>query len=219
MQKTTRPALALLAFMGLMFAQTASGQAQDWPWLGVIITDISSGNIEEYKADGAGSYVTGIEHAGPASDAGLIRHDIIIAVDSRSALNTRELTCLIQGRRPGDVVSVTVMRAGQRQSMPATLGRWPPSKEFPRPAIGNCGKEPVSSVRAPRSACAGTIGFPPAHDRDSGECRHTEDNGKERQFAHHRMAMGCADVEVDEGNDKPRQDEPARPGRRCAAEH
>lgn len=154
MQKTTRPALALLAFMGLMFAQKASGQTPDWPWLGVIITDISSGNIEEYKADGAGSYVTGIEHAGPASDAGLIRHDIIIAVDGRSALNTRELTCLIQGRRPGDVVSVTVMRAGQRQSMPATLGRWPPSKEFPRPAIGNCGKEPVSSVRRGQPALA-----------------------------------------------------------------
>lgn len=154
MQKATRPTLALLAFMGLMFAQKASGQTQDWPWLGVIITDISSGDVEGYKGGGAGSYVTGIEYAGPASDAGLLRHDIIIAVDGRSALNTRELTCLIQGRRPGDVVSVTVMRAGRQQSMPATLGRWPPSKDFPRPALGNCGKEPVSSLRGDQPARA-----------------------------------------------------------------
>ena len=154
MRKAIRPALALLACTGLLFAQKASGQTQDWPWLGVIITDISSGTVEGYKGGGAGSYVTGIEQAGPASDAGLLRHDIIIGVDGRSALNTRELTCLIQGRRPGDVVSVTIMRAGQRQSIPATLGRWPPSKEFPRPAIGNCGKEPVSRLRAGQDALA-----------------------------------------------------------------
>ena len=154
MRKAIRPALALLTFMGLMFAQKASGQTQDWPWLGVIITDIGSGDVEGYQGGGAGSYVTGVEHAGPASDAGLIRHDIIIAVDGRSALNTRELTCLIQGRRPGDVVSVTVMRAGRQQSMPATLGRWPPSKDFPRPALGNCGQAPVSSLRGDQRARA-----------------------------------------------------------------
>lgn len=154
MQKAIRPALALLAFIGLMFAHKAIGQTQDWPWLGVIITDISSGDVEGYNGGGAGSYITGVEYAGPASAAGLLRHDIIIAVDGRTTLNTRELTCLIQGRRPGDVVSVTVMRAGQQQSIPATLGSWPPSKDFPRPALGNCGKEPVSSLRGGQLAAA-----------------------------------------------------------------
>ena len=140
--------------MGLMFAQKAIGQTQDWPWLGVIITDISSGDVDGYTGGGAGSYITGIEYAGPASAAGLLRHDIIIAVDGRNAINTRELTCLIQGRRPGDIVSVTVMRAGQPQSVLATLGSWPPSTEFPRPALGNCGKEPVSSLRSGQLATA-----------------------------------------------------------------
>lgn len=154
MQKPSWPALALLAFMGLMLAHKAIGQTQDWPWLGVIITDISSGNVEGYKGGGAGSYVTGVEHGGPASAAGLLHHDIIIAVDGRSAVNTRELTCLIQGRRPGDTVAVTVMRAGRRQSIPATLGSWPPSKEFPRPALGNCGKEPVSGLGGGQFATA-----------------------------------------------------------------
>ena len=147
MRNATRPALALLALMSLMFAPGAAGQTQEWPWLGVIITDISSGNVEGYNGGGAGSYVTGVEYAGPASAAGLLRHDIITAVDGRTALNTRELTCIIQGKRPGDTVSVTVMRGGRQQSMPATLGRWPESKEFPRPALANCGKDPVSSLR------------------------------------------------------------------------
>lgn len=152
MQKPSWPALALLAFIGLTPAHKAIGQTQDWPWLGVIITDISSGNVEGYNGGGAGSYITGVENGGPASAAGLLRHDIIVAVDGRSAVNTRELTCLIQGRRPGDTVSVTVMRAGQQQSIPATLGSWPPSKEFPRPALGNCGKEPVSGLRGAQFA-------------------------------------------------------------------
>jgi serine protease Do len=143
MRNAIRPALALLALTVLMLP-TAKGQTQDWPWLGVIITDISSGNVEGYGGGGAGSYVTGIENAGPASAAGLHRHDIIIAVDGRTALNTRELTCIIQGKRPGDVVSVTIMRGGRQRSVPATLGRWPPSSEFPRPALANCGKDPVS---------------------------------------------------------------------------
>jgi S1-C subfamily serine protease len=144
MRNAIRPALALLALAGLMFAHRAMGQTQDWPWLGVIITDISSGNVEGYGGGGPGSYVTGVEYAGPAFAAGLLRHDIIVAVDGRTALNTRELTCIIQGKRPGDVVSVTIMRAGRRQSVPATLGRWPPSHDFPRPALANCGKDPVS---------------------------------------------------------------------------
>lgn len=156
MRNAIRPALAMLAFMGLMFAPRALGQTQDWPWLGVIITDISNGKLQGYEGGGGGggSYVTGVEQPGPASAAGLHRHDIIIAVDGRTALNTRELTCLIQGKRPGDTVSVTIMRGGRQQSVPATLGRWPPSKEFPRPALANCGKDPVSTLRGGQLAAA-----------------------------------------------------------------
>ena len=146
MTNAIRPALALLACMGVMAAPRALGQAQEWPWLGVIITDISNGRLQGYEGvdGGGGSYVTGVEQPGPASAAGLHSHDIIIAVDGRTTLNTRELTCIIQGKRPGDVVSVTIMRGGRPQSLPATLGRWPPSTAFPRPALVNCGAGPVS---------------------------------------------------------------------------
>ena len=152
MRNAIRPALALLVLSSLTFVSHAMGQTQEWPWLGVIITDISDGKLQGYEGGGGGSYVTGAEQPGPASAAGLHRHDIIIAVDGRTALNTRELTCLIQGKRPGDTVSVTIVRGGRQQSVPATLGRWPPSKDFPRPALANCGKEPVSSLRGSQLA-------------------------------------------------------------------
>lgn len=143
-----RPALVLLASLVAACSASAFGQTQNWPWLGVIITDISSPHVHGDVGSGGGSYVTGVETPGPAFAAGLFHHDIIIAIDGRTTQNTRELTCLIQGKRPGDRVSVTIMRGGKERSMTATLGAWPPSMDFPRPAIANCGKEPVSSRRA-----------------------------------------------------------------------
>jgi serine protease Do len=152
MRKVIHRTFALFALTVLLNTGPAVAQVRDWPWLGVIITDISSGNVEGYIGGGGGAYVTGVEQPGPAFAAGLSRHDIIVGVDGRSTLNTRELTCLIQVKRPGDTILVTVMRGGRQQSVPATLGRWPENKEFPRPAVGNCGGDPVSSLRGPQLA-------------------------------------------------------------------
>lgn len=148
MRYASRPTLALALLSCLAFVPSAAGQGWEWPWLGVIITDFNNGTLlgNEGGVSG-GAYVTGVEQPGPASAAGLHSHDIIIAVDGLAAVNTRELTCLIQGKRPGDTVSVTIMRGGRRKSMPTTLGRWPEAKDFPRPAMANCGRDPVSSLR------------------------------------------------------------------------
>lgn len=154
MRKAFHQTLAIAALTCVLTSSAAMAQMHDWPWLGVIITDISSGNVEGYSGGGAGAYVTGIEQPGPAFAAGLYRHDIIVGVDGHSTLNTRELTCLIQDRRPGDTILVTIMRGGREKSVPATLGRWPESKEFPKPAFGNCGREPVSGMRGPQLAAA-----------------------------------------------------------------
>ena len=135
------------AGLGLwLFAMTAHGHAQmqDWPWLGVVITDISSGNVEGYTGGGAGSYVTGVEEPGPAFAAGLRRHDIIVGLDGRIALNTRELTCLLQAKRPGESVEVFYKRGGREQALRVVLGRWPQVSEFPRPASGRCPTQAVS---------------------------------------------------------------------------
>lgn len=145
MRNARWPALVLPAWISLIIASGATGQAPDWPWLGVIITDITKSDLDGRGGGEGGSYVTGVETPGPASAAGVLRHDIIVAVDGRAAINTRELTCLIQGRRPGDVVLVTIMRGGRQQSMTAKLARWPEFKDFPRPRSGDCGKDRVSA--------------------------------------------------------------------------
>lgn len=138
------PAAALGVWLLALMTPAAHAQLQDWPWLGVVITDISSGNIEGYAGGGAGSYVTGVEEPGPAFAAGLRRHDIIVGLDGRTAMNTRELTCLLQGKRPGESVEVHFKRGGREQAMRVVLGNWPQANEFPRPASGRCPGQAVS---------------------------------------------------------------------------
>jgi S1-C subfamily serine protease len=146
MAKARRLALSLLAAIGVFVASEGLGQTPDWPWLGVVISDISDNDAESLGSRESGSLVVSVEYAGPALAAGLRRLDIIVAIDGRPASNTRELTCIIQGRRPGDVVLVTVVRAGKSRMVPAKLGRWPDAKEFPRPSLSDCGRDKVSAL-------------------------------------------------------------------------
>jgi serine protease Do len=143
MKVMIRPA-AVLSIWLLAVMAPAHAQFQDWPWLGVVITDISSGNVEGYTGGGAGSYVTGVEEPGPAFAAGLRRHDIIIGLDGSTALNTRELTCLLQAKRPGESVEVFYKRGGREQALRVVLGRWPQVSAFPRPVSGRCPTQAVS---------------------------------------------------------------------------
>ena len=124
MRRATRQ-LAILTLFVLATAYGATAQLREWPWLGVSITDITSGNVEGYTGGGGGAYVTGVDTPGPAANAGLNRHDIIVGLNGRATINTRELTCLLHGRRPGEPsksCSHAAVRAGQPRS-PLGVGR------------------------------------------------------------------------------------------------
>ncbi len=141
----SRLALALLASIGAVLASETRGQATDWPWLGVLISDITAVEAQGLGSSEGGALVTSVEHASAALAAGIRRYDLIIAIDGQTAANTRELMCLIQSRQPGDVVRVTVVRAGKRQAIAAQLGRWPDVKDVPPPRRGDCGRDKVSA--------------------------------------------------------------------------
>jgi S1-C subfamily serine protease len=146
MANARRIALAVLAFAGAALSTAALGQATNWPWLGVVISDISAVQAEILGGRDSGSLVTSVENASPALAAGMRRYDLILAMDGHPAANARELTCLIQGRRPGDVVQLTVVRAGRQQAVTVRLGHWPSTNDFPPPAVGNCGRDKVSAL-------------------------------------------------------------------------
>jgi S1-C subfamily serine protease len=136
--------IAILVPLVLATAVGATAQLPDWPWLGVSITDITSGNVDGYSGGGGGAYITGVDTPGPAASAGLHRHDIIVGLNGHATLNTRELTCLLQSKRPGETVEVMFTRGGRGRTATVTLGSWPGSSDFPRPASAACGAAPMS---------------------------------------------------------------------------
>lgn len=137
----------VLAISIVEFATSPSAQHLDWPWLGVIIADVGANDPEGVGgAPGSGIYITGVDQNGPSFAAGILRHDIIVAVNGRPSGNTRELNCQIQPMRPGEVVLVTVTRGGRPLSFSVTLGRWPRSGNFPLPNFVECGRDRVSGA-------------------------------------------------------------------------
>jgi 2-alkenal reductase len=84
-----------------------------------------------------------IDSSGPAAEAGIrggnrpvvingeqipAGGDIIVALDGRPVTTTGELRAYIENNKhPGDSVTVTVIRSGQRMDVPVTLGERPPT--------------------------------------------------------------------------------------------
>jgi serine protease Do len=48
--------------------------------------------------------------------------DVIVAVDGSKIANTMDLSVVLNHKRPGDTVNVTVYRAGKKMDIPVKLG-------------------------------------------------------------------------------------------------
>jgi putative serine protease PepD len=76
-------------------------------------------------ANGAGATVAGLEPGGPAADAGLLPGDRIVSVGGRRVREPDDVTAAIDGRRPGDQVTIVVERGGSPRAVDVTLGTRP----------------------------------------------------------------------------------------------
>jgi predicted metalloprotease with PDZ domain len=110
------------------WAWQVPAQGERRSWLGVWV-----GNL----ANAEGAYVARVDAHGPAAAAAIRGGDLIVGVDAQTVRNTRELTCLLERRKPGDTVNIAVLRRSIRHTVEVRLGRWPDSA--PPPARGDCG--------------------------------------------------------------------------------
>ena len=62
---------------------------------------------------------------GPAANAGLKAGDVITAVDGKAVTDLQALRTILDGRKPGDVLRLTVRRDGADQQISLTLGEDP----------------------------------------------------------------------------------------------
>jgi S1-C subfamily serine protease len=117
----------LLGVSGIPLAQIGQGARQQLglgaSQKGLLVVEVSDG-AQQAGIRGGGRRVT---IGGEQLVAG---GDIIVAIDGRSVSTGGEVRAYIENTKPpGDTVTVTVVRNGQRQDFPVTLGERPPQQQ------------------------------------------------------------------------------------------
>ena len=93
----------------------SQGKTVSHAWLGVETGPVSSG------APGGGAQIASVVPGGPAAGAGLQAGDVVTAIDGKAVNGPTDLSTAINGKAPGDHVSLTVQRGGSQQTLDAAL--------------------------------------------------------------------------------------------------
>jgi putative serine protease PepD len=79
------------------------------------------GATVQVHGPGTGAKVVDVPSGSPADHAGLRKGDVVVAVDGRTVDDGIGLIVAIRAHQPGDVVTLTVRRDGQREQLPIRL--------------------------------------------------------------------------------------------------
>jgi serine protease Do len=103
----------------------ASGRAVH-PFLGIQYAPLTPSIAAQLGIPGqTGIVVGGVVQGSPAAAAGLRPRDVITAIDGQSITDESTLALMLNQHKPGDSVSLSVLRGGQQQTVSATLGDLP----------------------------------------------------------------------------------------------
>ena len=118
---------------GLVKSVVETGKLQR-PYLGVIYVTLTDDTAKQYGLSvQRGAYIAPaaivgddpIIAGGPAAKAGLKAGDVITKVNSDEVNEKKSLAALLGKYKPGDAVTLTVLREGKSQTINATLGTAP----------------------------------------------------------------------------------------------
>ena len=70
----------------------------------------------------AGVLVTDVREGSPAAVAGLVKNDVIVAMEGAEVKNFQDLKQVLGGKKPNDVVALTVLRGDEKVAVKVTLG-------------------------------------------------------------------------------------------------
>lgn len=91
-------------------------------FIGVNISDVNQSLADELDLDvNSGVYVAGLSENGAAADAGLMKGDVIVAINNRKVSKSAELQEIIGAKRPGEKVKLSVLREGDTEDFEVTL--------------------------------------------------------------------------------------------------
>ncbi|MBZ5506281.1 MAG: Do family serine endopeptidase [Acidobacteriia bacterium] len=90
--------------------------------MGVGINDVTPENATFFHLDNAsGALISQVEADSPAAKAGIKVGDVIIELNGKKMDNSGQLQAAISARRPGDKVTLGVIRDGKSLTIPVTL--------------------------------------------------------------------------------------------------
>ncbi len=97
-------------------------------WLGIEVQALTPELAESFGLEGRpGIVVAAVYRDGPAHRAGLQPGDLILSIDDQPANNGRLSMHQVARNRPGDKISIEVLRNGEMRSLTAEVGMRPSS--------------------------------------------------------------------------------------------
>jgi hypothetical protein len=123
-------------------APVAQEPAREAGYLGVITRN---------EAGGGFIRVVEVVPDGPAAQAGVQVDDLILSAEGRLTRQMNDLAATLQGRAPGERVSLAVMRRQQEQTIVVTLGRRPQAAEGPALIAPRSGQAPLGPLPETRA--------------------------------------------------------------------
>jgi len=93
-------------------------------WLGVEVSDLDGPTAADLQLEG-GAVVDNVRADSPAERAGLSARDMIVGMDGHPVTSLGMLVGAVRTHRPGDVVTLDVMRDRQHRAVKVTVGERP----------------------------------------------------------------------------------------------
>jgi len=91
--------------------------------IGIDVEDLDSDHVEELRLKGInqGVVIVGVLEGTAAQYAGLVPDDVITKVDGQTIKSAPELQGFMSRKRPGDIVTFTIVRNGKNKDVPVRL--------------------------------------------------------------------------------------------------
>ena len=106
------------------------------PAVGIQVTSVRPEDAEVYRLERIeGVVAQDFPAESPAREAGLRQGDVIVAVDGRPVQRVGQFQRMIATRRPGETVTLDVIRYGDRRRFQVRLGEAPNAAEPPAQAL------------------------------------------------------------------------------------
>jgi S1-C subfamily serine protease len=94
-------------------------------WLGVEGADLDGATALTLNVDG-GAMIEQVKTDSPAERAGLAARDVVVGVDGRPVKSMGMLAVAVRAHRPGDVITLDVVREKQHHGIKVTVAERPP---------------------------------------------------------------------------------------------